>query len=355
MASLKKSIMISLLIILLVAVVACPTKKKDTKTKTEELRSGAEGLKIRFLPNNPPATIIVGKNIQNNKVDLVLEVVNKGVYPQPEDTKVINGKVYLSGYDKNIIDFQQPSYDLSKSQSLYGKTLINTEGGTETITFTGDVILESLKVDKYEPIFLATLCYEYHTIAGPSVCIDPDPYPQVKQKKVCEVKDITLTSQGAPIAVTKITEKALSDRTQFTITVKNVGLGDVLRTGAEQTSAQGQQQSGTSIEKCDPFGSNKLAREDIDKVHVDSITIGDQFLQCVPFSDKPGKADAGDIRLQNGEGTIICEFPKDYSTGVSSYSGGNTAYTTPLKVELSYGYKTTAEAKTLLKKEDTGE
>ena len=360
MARLKKAIIIALLLVLLVSVAACPTKKKDSKTKTEELRTGTEGLKIRFLPNNPPPTIFVGSsgNLQN-KVDIAVELVNKGVYPQPEERQSITGKLYLSGYDKNIIEFasgQLPFFDLSKSTALFGKTLINFEGGSEIATFSPQVKMENLKVDKYEPIFLATLCYEYKTIAGPSVCIDPDPYPTIKQKKVCEVKDIILTSQGAPIAVTKVEEKALSEKTQFMITVKNVGGGDVLRirSDAQQTQGTAQapaQQSGSTIEKCDPFGGSKITKEDIDKVYVEGITIGDKFLLCWPFAESPGKSDKGHIRLQNGEGSIICELLKENN----AYPGGTTAYTTPLKIELSYAYKTTAETKTLLKKEDTGE
>ena len=344
--------MVALLLILLISVAACPTKKNDAKkTKTEELRTGTDGLKIRFLPNNPPPTVFVGGNLQN-KVDIAVEITNRGVYPQPEERQTITGKLYLSGYDKNIIDLAQPSYDLSKSTALFGKTLINFEGGSDVATFNPQVKLESLKVDKYEPIFLATLCYEYQTIAGPSVCIDPDPYPTVKQKKVCEVKDITLTSQGAPIAVTKVEEKALSEKTQFMITVKNVGGGDTLRIRSDTQQTQGAaQQSGNSIDKCDPFGSSKITKEDIDKVYVKEISIGEQPLQCWPFAESNAKSDKGHIRLQNGEGSIICELVKENN----AYPGGSTAYTTPLKIELSYVYKTTAETKTLLKKEDTGE
>ncbi len=351
MVSFKKIIMTMLVLVLIISVAACPTKKKDAKTKIEELRTGTEGMKIRFMPNNPPATVYVGdsSNLQN-KIDIAIELVNKGVYPQPEESKAMNGKLYLSGYDKNIIDLAQPSYDLSKSTSLFGKTLINFEGGTEVVTFTPQVKLENLKVDKYEPIFLATLCYEYKTIAGPSVCIDPDPYPTIKQKKVCEVKDTTLTSQGAPIAVTKIEEKALSEKTQFMITVKNVGAGDVLRfIDTPQAQGASAQQSGNPIDKCDPYGKNKLTKEDIDKVYVEGVTIGDQFLQCWPFAESNAKANQGHIRLQNGEGSIICELLKENN----AYPGGTTAYTTPLKIELKYVYKTTAETKTLLKKEDT--
>ncbi|MBI2655525.1 hypothetical protein HYX06_03830 [Candidatus Woesearchaeota archaeon] len=367
----SKKIFISAILIVMLLSAACsvknPFSSKDSakKTKTEELRTGTDGLKIRFLPNNPPPTIFVGSsgNLQN-KIDIAVEIVNRGVYPQPEERQPITGKLYLSGYDKNIIEFasgQQPFFDLSKSTALFGKTLINSEGGSEVATFSPQVKFESMRVDKYEPIILATLCYEYKTIAGPSVCIDPDPYPTVKQKKVCEVKNIILTSQGAPIAVTKVEEKALSEKTQFMITVKNVGLGDVLRIRSDTQQTQGAfqapaKQSGSTIEKCDPFGSSKITKEDIDKVYVEGISIGDKFLDCWPFAESTGKSGKGHIRLQNGEGSIICELQKDYiSTGTAGYPGGSTAYTTPLRIELSYIYKTTAETKTLLKKEDTGE
>ncbi len=361
MADSRKFLMVASFLVLLILIsgFSCSLKnlgsstKKDTKKTVEDLRTGTDGIVANFLPNNPPPIVHAEDNLPN-AVDVILELANKGAYPQPDDNvKSVNGKIFLSGYDKNILKFGQDGEkyfeDLSK-KSLSGKSLVNINGGSDVVIFNGNVNLENLKVNKYEPSLLATVCYEYNTVAGPSVCIDPDPYSIVQQKKVCQVNSITLTNQGAPIAITNIDEEAFATKTQFKITIKNVGQGEVIKSN-KADSAQSSGSNGDTINKCDPFGTNKLAREDIDKVYAEEISIGQDRLLCYPFIDKPAKADQGFIRLLNGEGSIICEFEK---TAPNSYPGGNTAYTTPLKIILSYVYKTTAQRSFLIQRENIG-
>lgn len=357
MAKSKKILIFALLLLLLISVSAfsCSIRKKDSGKKIiEDIRIGSEGVSVSFMPNNPPPIIHVEPNIQN--VDVILEITNRGAYPQPEDAKPLSGKLYLSGYDKNILEFEPAFFDLSK-KALNGKSLVNPKGESDVAVFKGKIKLENLKVEKYESAFLATMCYHYTTIAGPSVCIDPDPYAgqtSAPQKKVCQIAPITLSSQGAPVAIVRIDEQPFATRTEFLITIKNVGAGEVIRNKPEVTQASqpaAQTAADTDpISKCDPFGTSKLSREDIDKVFVDEVSTGQVNLLCWPFTDKSFKAEQGFVRLTNGEGSIKCELQKTDS----GYPGGNTAYTTPLKIVLSYAYKTTAESKTLIKKENVG-
>ncbi|MBI2656990.1 hypothetical protein HYX03_04585 [Candidatus Woesearchaeota archaeon] len=182
---------------------------------------------------------------------------------------------------------------------------------------------------------MATACYPYETVAGPSVCIDPNPYSTIKEKKVCEVQNIALSNQGAPVAITKIDEEAFATKTQFKITIRNVGNGDVLTTYA-------------AYNKCDPYGQEsqtKIQREDVDRVRILSVKISNNPLTCGPFVDGNVKDTSGNIRIINGEGFVICELPS------SAYSNKISAYTTPLSIRLSYGYRNTAEKKILIKKE----
>jgi hypothetical protein len=69
---------------------------------------------------------------------------------------------------------------------------------------------------------------------------------------------------------------------------------------------------------------------------------------CGPFVDGDVKSSGGLIRMINSEGSVICEMPS------SDYSNKISAYTTPLLIQLSYGYKNTAERKILIKKETGG-
>ncbi|MBS3114167.1 hypothetical protein J4448_03625 [Candidatus Woesearchaeota archaeon] len=342
MINLKKRLVFALFLIIIILISGCKGKK-DVKKSLEEIRTGTEGIVLSFLPNAPPATIHVEKGapLETNTFDVVLEIKNKGAYPQPDEgvggLGPSFGKVFLSGYDPSIITLESKdgkSGDISKL-TLEGKSTINPNGGQDILSFNGKVIAENLNVEKYEPTLLATACYYYFTVAGPSVCIDPNPYSTVKEKKVCEVQDIALSNQGAPIAVTKIDEEAFATKTQFKITIKNVGGGDVLKADA-------------TLNKCDPSGTQKIAREDIDKVNLIWVKISDKALMCGPFAEGPAKNTGGLIRVINGEGFVICELPSN------EYSNKISAYTTPLLIQLSYGYRNSIEKKIQIKQEISG-
>ena len=337
--NLKKNFIFALFLITLILISGC--KGKDVKKSIENIRVGTEGIVASFVANNPPPTIHVEEGADNS-FKVVLQLNNKGAYPQPDEGQnglaPEFGKLYLSGYDTKIIELKEKESgvaysDLTK-KTLEGKSTINPNGGIDFVNFEGKIDANNLNVEKYEPTLLVTSCYKYNTIASPQVCIDPDPYSTISTKKVCSVNDISLSNQGAPIAVTKIEEEALATKTQFRITVKNVGGGDVIKEA--------------STEKCDPFGSSKIDREDIDKVLLEEATIGKKQLDCGPFAEGNVQDTKGFVRLINGEGSIICKLNKD------DYGQTNSAYTSPLKVQLSYIYKTTTDRKITIKKEKGG-
>jgi|SRR3989338_3940871 len=331
MMNFKKIFYLMLVLALLIFASGC-NKGKSTTKAPPDVRTGTEGLAVSFVANNPPSLLVVENGI-DNPIKIVLQLNNKGAYPQPNEVGGLApelGRVYISGFDQEIIDLPVKYADTSQL-ALEGKSSINPNGGIDFKTFDGNIRADLLNVEKYDPTFLATICYGYVTVVGPQVCIDPDPYSTISQKKVCQVQDTTLSSQGAPVAVTSIKEEALATRTQFRITIKNVGSGDIIKT--------------ESFEKCNPSGTEKLAREDIDKVYVQEVTIAGTSLQCGPFIEDLSESTRGYVRLINGEGTFTCKLNSQ------QYASTNTAYTTPLKVKLSYVYKTTAERKIQIKKE----
>lgn len=333
MINLEKRFIVALLLILLIFIAGCKGGKSVEKA-LEEIRSGTEGIVVSFLPNAPPEKIFVAD--KDEEFEIILELRNRGAYPQPGEGSNGQapsiGKVYLSGFDKNIITVKPKEdgiNDLS-TRALEGKSSINPNGGQDIIGFVATVITDNLNVEKYDPTLLATACYNYQTVAGPSVCIDPLPY-STNDKKVCQVQDTTLTSQGAPIAVTRIDEEAFASKIQFKITIKNVGKGDVLKEGA--------------LDKCDPFGEQKISRDDIDKIFLKYVKISNTPLLCGPFAAGLVKSDEGGlIRLINNEGFIICELSAE------AYSNTLSAYTTPLVIQLNYGYRNTAEKKLQINK-----
>jgi len=340
-------LLIAAFMVVLIFIYGCSTGKNDTKKSVEEVRTGTEGISVNFLPNNPPDIVHVEQNSEN-KFDVVFELRNKGAYPQPEEGSSPKGNLFLSGYDPNIIEFnvkepkssEAKKVDLSKV-ALEGKSSINPNGGQDIVSFEGTIEYQKLNVQKYEPILLATACYNYETVAGPVVCIDPDPYSTLKEKKVCQVQDTSLSSQGAPIAVTKIEEEAFAAKTQFKITVKNVGNGDAIKSD--------------QYGKCDPLGSTgKLEREDIDKVNLEKVIIRNKKLACGPFAENTNpntKTDSGFIRLINGEGFVICELKKEDYVENGANLGKISAFTTPLTITLSYTYRTTTQRSVQIQKE----
>ncbi|MAG91549.1 hypothetical protein CMO83_02635 [Candidatus Woesearchaeota archaeon] len=336
MVNLKNKLIFTLFLLLLILISSCGGKK-ETTDNLADLRTGTQGITMSFLPNNPPAIIHAESNGENS-FGVILELRNRGAFPQPDDKiRGPPGKVYLSGYDRNIITIEPKdnSDDLS-TRALEGKNIISQNGGVDIVSFDGSVAYSTLNIDKYDLIMLATACYDYETIAGPTVCIDPDPYSTIypNEKKVCEVKDLTLSSQGGPIAVTQIIEEAFSDKTQFRITIKNVGTGDVFRS--------------ENFDKCNPVGQNKLQREDINKVYLEEVKIADTNLECKPFVEDPIMDTQGVIRLLNGEGSIICDLNQET---YSNYEESKTPFTTPLTIKLSYKYRDTIQTNVQIKRE----
>ena len=300
------------LVLLLIVVYGCG--QKSSGGVDIGLVKGTDGIVINFLKSNPQDSYLV--SIEEEPITVVVEVRNKGSYPREDDDNILSrGQIYISGFDTSIIDMEQNSERLNR-QFLQGKSSFNPEGGFDTVEFTGSIFADNIIVDKYEPTILATLCYPYITKASPSICIDPFPFDD-KQKKVCNIGSQTLTSQGAPIAITRIDQEASTTKIQFKISLKNVGGGDVIKLNA--------------LEKCNPFEREGLEREDFDRIELVRADAGFATLNnCGPFPD-------GDriLRLHNGEGFIICSLDS------SSYDDVRSAYITPLNLVFRYGYRTT--------------
>jgi hypothetical protein len=251
-------------------------------------------------------------------------------YSREKDMLMAKGKVFIGGFDDGIITFD------TKETSLFGKELtarssINPQGGFLTVEFEGNIAANNLQVEQYDPTILATICYPYKTIAGPNVCVDPDPFDD-KQEKVCRLGSHSLTSQGAPIAVKTIDQEASSNKLRFKIVIENVGNGDVIKPD--------------SMDKCGGTGDNRLKRDDFDLVELTQAKVGTIDLlsdsgnsKCGPFAKQGTKL----IRLFDGEGFVICSVDKN-EIPVS------TAYTTPLNIELSYGYRSTTSKSISIKK-----
>ncbi len=304
----KKITVITLAIILLVVLSSC--SKKDTRTLTTkdiDFHKGIEGIVIKFLQNSPPPRVF-----QDQDIIINVHAENKGAH----DSEF--ARLFISGFEKaalqgNWQDGSETSVDLTLSGLFRGKSQTSPEGSIDIKSYIAKASVPISSADKYVANILVTSCYSYKTQANPIVCIDPDPFSVVKKDKVCEVRDVSLTSQGAPIAVTRVEEEVGNNKVFFRIFIRNVGDGKVMKPDAV-------------LDKC-PFGIDIL---DINKVHVNSVSIPSLTLdRCEPSLDK-------DVILINGQGFIFCSFnlPIDKQ---------QTSYTTPLNIELSYGYSSSVQ------------
>ena len=320
MKMIKKNKNFIFILFIVILIVGCrpPT---STQGESSSYRTGAEGLVMNFIPGAPPTKMFADEGEVD--IPISIEIRNKGAYPTSKDYGWENSVIFIGGYDKNIIDQWElgdsgngPSVNLNeKTDVLEGKSINNPEGGYDLLEFTGTAKLGDIGVDKYTPNFLVTACYDYKTKASPNVCIDPRPFSTVNERKVCNIHDVSLTNQGAPVAITKVESKALSNSIQFKIHFKNVGKGEVIAID--------------ELEKCSS-SNEKLEKRHMDFVKVEKVELGGEKIDCGKLLNVGSQE--GYARLINNQGFIVCNL-KDYKEDIDS------AYTTPLYVELAYGYR----------------
>jgi len=293
-----------------------------TKSGLSSGSSGAEGISISFLSNRPPDKVVADS--AEVEVPIMIEVRNKGAFPKAErdsgDGWDNNDVVFVSGYDPNILTSWKVNgkgltapIALMSDKSLEGKGSFSPNGGYDTMEFSALLSTGNLKQGRFKQSFLVTACYQYRTRADTNVCIDPEPYAVTTEKKVCQIGPVSLSSQGAPITITKIEEEVLRNSIQFKIYFKNAGKGEVLKK--------------ESLAKCGPVGQGVIDRKDIGLIRAKEVRVGGMNIEgsCKPRDNE------GYARLVNNEGFVICSMPKE--------EGGKNVYSSAMFIELEYGYR----------------
>lgn len=294
----------TLTLLILLFLLGCTTSSSQNQPR-ENWRTGNEGLHVNWLPNLPPPRIY-----DDQPVEAVIDLENRGA----ADIGGPGDKIYLSGFDPNIIT----------GISTAGANIPPMEGKNEfgpgsiaTVSFTGTLrALGFRNVEKYTPRLLLTSCYGYETQGADNVCIDPDPYTSTNAPRVCTPTRVNMGgSQGAPVTLGPVDVEASPGRTRFKITITNSGRGDLFKPGTQY------------LDKCSPYSDNGFDYADLDTVQLKDVSVaGISILpSCRPQNN-------GFVRLTNGRGQIYCELAN---------VPGNTAYTTPITVKISYGYRET--------------
>lgn len=310
----KKKSQITVLLIVMVALSiilsGCSgisgTGRKDPEY-TPEYRTGSQGLVLNLV------SYFDKLYERDQRVKMIVEVRNRGAFPQPDESTDFEAYIWTGGYDETIMTLTPEMGGSSRldTDSLEGRSPINMEGGYTAFVFEADVYDLPSGTSIYRTPILIDVTYTYRTTASPIVCIDPDPTQTNIKDKVCEVSkygNVNLKgSQGAPVAVTTVEEDITSQYLLFKIHVANVGGGRVIP---------------KEMVHEDP---NYMGFDytDVNKVYIRSVTIGNTPLMCSP--------NVGEyLDVERGRGYILCKY----------YATGARVYKSPLNIELEYGYQT---------------
>jgi hypothetical protein len=243
-------------------------------TSDSSYMTGKSGVSMQFLPNNPPSTIYLNNNFAED-TPIVVEAFNRGTSPAG------NIQAFFVGFDDNLVTVNDLNFDLSSDGDY--KTRYNPEGGfdeQETELRVNDLG----NADTYEFNLKLVYCYDYVTRAAVQVCVDPNPN-RVNKDDACTPSSVSTSGQGAPIGITSIDQEAMPGNVRLKINVQHYGQGKVLRSGA--------QCEGVPL------------RADENYVTFSEPTLAGNTGTCVTTSP---------LKLRNGQGTIICNFPLDRST-----------------------------------------
>ncbi len=204
---------------------------------------------------------------------------------------------------------------------LEGRNPNNPAGGMTVIEFPATILSLPPSLEEFRQRIMVTSCFDYVTHASSMVCIDPEPYSNVK--KACKPQTVSLGGgQGAPVAITSIEQRPGRGRTTFVINVHHTKKG-----------TYDELYDYFSLYKCDPASGEVVKTNDKNIVYVGYVYLSnyDITMTCIPDQV---------IRLDDsGNGQITCsvEFPKGADDKVITTS----AYEAPMEVELWYGYSKT--------------
>ncbi len=304
----KKAVIMGIVLVVLI-ISGCQgmTLPGGQKEPVTGYKTGTQGLVMNFMPNFPRARMYDGEDF-----NALLEIKNRGA----NEVGYGGDRIYLSGFDTGIITNIPVSGE--PIPQIEGINQFNTQGGYDTVEFKGNLYpLSGKNIDSYPATILATACYGYKTLGSENICIDPNPFSPTTAKKVCTPTAVSFGSQGAPIAVTSVEVDPTPRVTRFKIHISNAGGGTVYKPGADY------------LAKCSPYHTTGLAfPSEVDMVRLSKVEVAGKVItpSCKPLDNE------GHVRLISGQATVFCEI---------GGLGTGPTYTTPMTVELDYGYRST--------------
>ena len=170
-----------------------------------------------------------------------------------------------------------------------------------------------------------------------TVCIDPDVGEIRPGKKVCKVKELSFSGQGAPIAVTKIEPQMIPEgdksiKPQFLIFIENKGKGNPVNIQGFHNACRQPSLSANELKYMWNVAFLTAYGRD-----------GRIKLDCSPNMENSADKETGFIRFRDKKDFVRCTFKE----GVSRASD---AFLSPLRIEIDYGYVQTVSTNFAIQK-----
>ena len=306
----KKILLVSFFI--LVVVLSACQKSTNTTSKLGFI-GGKEGLVTVMNVESGKNGEVLDNNLEDFKINLNLE--NKGEYPVKENEVLAT----IVGVDYRSFSLTAPSQKnvepLDKIRQEQGNKV---PGGQAVLSFASKFV-DDLPVDQSYNLG-ANICYKYQTGATSSLCLRKEATKRGDPKDNCKLDDPkpAVGSSAAPLQVTSLSQRPTGkNEMSFTMTIENVGKGDVYPPDFVETNTQ-------CLEKSDV--KNKLQ-------------ISVSFPENRPAISCPalGNSNLGQLQLIQGKATVTCK--------IDTSQEQETTFTRSPNIQLDYVYKDVVSTK----------
>ncbi len=324
-----------LVLLLVLVLVACvPGTPKAPPTQVYE---GSDGIVVSFFPNAPPDNAFPGSTIG---VGVLFE--NKGAVDVNCEEECGHFLVFARA---PILDSAGGPFAVKDSLKDALENSLETElSGKESYLSGGKAALELPVVSVAEvessttANIFALACYPYRTLLSTAICVDTAPLTLDPADRVCDLKDISLKNQGAPVAITKVSQaryvKNISGRNivhpLVRLTLANVGGGLVLDNSS----------TSLSVACTADAEASELPQGIIGLVSVSADVSG------IPMRCNGGRP----FKLSGDRTKDVVECVADFEAMDPSefnaiaprfdYRSNDNSFVTTLNVQLTYGYQT---------------
>lgn len=262
-----------------------------------EVRVGTQGVELFLAKGSPPAEVF-----ESSKFTMLITLSNLGA------SDVEQG-VYSISYEPQYVYL--PAQKQNGLFNVRGKSEFNPGGLEKQLSFTFNTLPLGPQIEGYTTTLAFNACYPYKTTAPINVCIDTD-LTGKKPGKVCTIGTQSLPKgQGGPVAVTYVEQRMLPHDIptkvipEFIFTINNKGGGEVVSEQSYREACSGR-----------PLGEGGW------NVITVSAALSEMPMTCTPQTVKIKK---------EGETKVVCRLESGIETALGTY-------TSPLAVELNYGY-----------------